>query len=89
MNACHLCGSIIQYYPSPSLDILSKLTTHGVSPSALACEIVRVVNRRRREVLLAHPIPWAALYIRSIVPSFFFSVVAAGVKDAAMNQQLK
>ncbi|XP_060794903.1 dehydrogenase/reductase (SDR family) member 7Cb [Neoarius graeffei] len=69
--------------------ILSKLTTHGVSPKALACETVRVVNRRRREIVLAHPIPWVALYIRSLMPSFFFSVVAAGVKDVAMNQQLK
>ncbi|KAF7705067.1 dehydrogenase/reductase (SDR family) member 7Cb [Silurus meridionalis] len=69
--------------------ILSKLTTHGVSPEGLAYEIMRVVNRKRREVLLAHPIPWVALYIRSVMPSFFFSVVAAGVKDTAMNQQLK
>ncbi|TSK14595.1 Dehydrogenase/reductase SDR family member 7C-A [Bagarius yarrelli] len=69
--------------------ILSKITTHGVSPKALACETVRVVNWKRREVLLAHPIPWAALYIRSLMPSFFFSVVAAGVKDAVLNQQLK
>ncbi|XP_017338726.1 dehydrogenase/reductase (SDR family) member 7Cb [Ictalurus punctatus] len=69
--------------------ILSKFTTHGVSPKSLAYEVVRVVNRKRREVLLAHPIPWVALYIRSLMPSFFFSVVAAGVKDAAMNQQLK
>lgn len=71
------------------LDILNKLTTHGVNPKALAREIVRVVNRKRREVLLAHPIPWTALYIRSLVPSFFFSVVAAGVKDTSMGQQLK
>ncbi|XP_062860104.1 dehydrogenase/reductase (SDR family) member 7Cb isoform X2 [Trichomycterus rosablanca] len=69
--------------------ILNKLTTHGVNPKALAREIVRVVNRKRREVLLAHPIPWTALYVRSLVPSFFFSVVAAGVKDTAMGQQLK
>ncbi|XP_030631570.1 dehydrogenase/reductase (SDR family) member 7Cb [Chanos chanos] len=68
--------------------IYRKLT-HGVSPRDLADEIVRMVNRKRREVLLAHPIPWAALYIRSLVPSFFFAVVAAGVKDGPMAEQLK
>uniref|UniRef100_A0A8C1Q4P8 Dehydrogenase/reductase (SDR family) member 7Cb n=1 Tax=Cyprinus carpio TaxID=7962 RepID=A0A8C1Q4P8_CYPCA len=69
--------------------ISSKLNTHGVSPSSLAHEIVRTVNRQNREVLLAHPMPWVALYIRSLLPSFFFAVVAAGVKDGAMDEQLK
>ncbi|XP_065109614.1 dehydrogenase/reductase (SDR family) member 7Cb [Paramisgurnus dabryanus] len=68
--------------------ISSKLKTHGVSPSALAHEIVRTVNWHRREVLLAHPIPWVALYTRSLIPSFFFAVVAAGVKDGHMDEQL-
>uniref|UniRef100_A0A672KHJ8 Dehydrogenase/reductase (SDR family) member 7Cb n=1 Tax=Sinocyclocheilus grahami TaxID=75366 RepID=A0A672KHJ8_SINGR len=70
-------------------DISSKLNTHGVSPSSLAHEIVRTVNRQNREVLLAHPVPWVALYIRSLLPSFFFAVVAAGVKDGAIAEQMK
>ncbi|XP_016119906.1 dehydrogenase/reductase SDR family member 7C-A-like, partial [Sinocyclocheilus grahami] len=65
------------------------LNTHGVSPSSLAHEIVRTVNRQNREVLLAHPVPWVALYIRSLLPSFFFAVVAAGVKDGAIAEQMK
>ncbi|XP_051968854.1 dehydrogenase/reductase SDR family member 7C-A-like isoform X1 [Xyrauchen texanus] len=69
--------------------ISCMLNSHGVSPNDLAREIVRTVNRHRREVLLAHPIPWIALYIRSLLPSFFFAVVAAGVKDGAMAEQLK
>ncbi|KAF4106943.1 dehydrogenase/reductase (SDR family) member 7Cb [Onychostoma macrolepis] len=69
--------------------ISGKLNTHGVTPSSLAHEIVRTVNRQNREVLLAHPVPWVALYIRSLLPSFFFAVVAAGVKDGAMAEQLK
>ncbi|XP_056627535.1 dehydrogenase/reductase (SDR family) member 7Cb isoform X1 [Triplophysa dalaica] len=69
--------------------IYCKLTTHGVSSNALAQEILRTVNWHRREVLLSHPIPWMALYIRSLVPSFFFAVVAAGVKDGVMAEQLQ
>lgn len=74
---------------SLSADVLRKVKTHGVSPNDLAGEIVKVVNGKRREVLLAHPIPWVALYIRSLLPSFFFAVVAAGVRDGAMAEQLK
>ncbi|XP_072523762.1 dehydrogenase/reductase (SDR family) member 7Cb [Salminus brasiliensis] len=69
--------------------ILRKLKTHGVNPKDLAGEIVKVVNGKRREVLLAHPIPWTALYMRSLLPSFFFAVVAAGVRDGPMAEQLK
>lgn len=70
-------------------DISRMLNTHGVSPDSLAHEIVRTVNRQNREVLIAHPVPWIALYIRALLPSCFFAVVAAGVKDGAMTEQLK
>ncbi|XP_062331517.1 dehydrogenase/reductase (SDR family) member 7Cb [Osmerus eperlanus] len=67
---------------------ISSQLTHGVSPSALANEIVQTVNRKRKEVVLAHPIPRAALYLRSFFPSLLFSVVAAGVKDSALSEQM-
>ncbi|XP_016102843.1 dehydrogenase/reductase SDR family member 7C-A-like [Sinocyclocheilus grahami] len=63
--------------------ICSKLHTHGVSPSSLAQEMVRTVNRQNPEVLLAHPVPRVALYIRSLLPRSFFTVVG-GVKDGAV-----
>ncbi|XP_029933826.1 dehydrogenase/reductase (SDR family) member 7Cb [Myripristis murdjan] len=68
--------------------IASQLT-HGVRPSVLANEIMRTVNRKRKEVLLAHPIPRVALYLRSLFPSFLFAVVAAGVKDSALADQMQ
>ncbi|KAL0984020.1 hypothetical protein UPYG_G00135970 [Umbra pygmaea] len=64
------------------------LPTYGVQPVILANEIVRTVNRKNREVLLAHPIPRIALYVHSFFPSLFFAVVAAGVKDTAMAEQM-
>ncbi|KAL2077993.1 hypothetical protein ACEWY4_025678 [Coilia grayii] len=67
--------------------IISKLR-NGVTPEELAKEIIRTVNWKRREVLMAHPIPQVALYIRCLLPSAFFSVVAAGVKDGDMADQL-
>ena len=59
-----------------------------MTPEHLANEIVQTVNWKRRETLLAHPIPQLALYIRCLLPSAFFSVVAAGVKDGTMAEQL-
>jgi dehydrogenase/reductase SDR family protein 7C len=68
---------------------LLLLSSVGVRPADLANEIMRTVSRKKKEVLLAHPIPWVALYLRSFFPSFFFAVVAAGVKDSAMAEQMQ
>ncbi|KAL4648162.1 dehydrogenase/reductase SDR family member 7C-A-like [Arapaima gigas] len=68
---------------------LSRHLSHGVSPGDLAETILSTVSRRKREVLVAHPIPWAALYLRSLFPNLFFAVVAAGVKDSAMAEQIQ
>ncbi|XP_010784042.1 dehydrogenase/reductase (SDR family) member 7Cb [Notothenia coriiceps] len=62
---------------------------HGVSPSVLANEIMQTVNRKRKEVVLAHPIPRVALYLRSLFPSFLFAVLAAGAKDSVLNEQMQ
>lgn len=68
--------------------VIAKQMTHGVRPSVLAAEIIHTVNRKRREVLLAHPVPRAALYLRSILPSVLFAVLGAGVKDSVLAEQL-
>ncbi|CAL8303488.1 unnamed protein product [Lota lota] len=74
--------------PGSLAAFIASTLTHGVSPSALANEIVRTVNRKRKEVLLAHPIPRVALHLRSLFPPLLFSVLAAGVKDSAMAEQM-
>ncbi|KAM9426656.1 dehydrogenase/reductase (SDR family) member 7Cb [Pholidichthys leucotaenia] len=79
--------------PSPPLNpvaayITSQLT-HGVRPSVLANEIIQTVNRKRKEVLLAHPIPRVALHLRSLVPAALFAVLAAGVKDSVLTEQMQ
>ncbi|XP_018617208.1 dehydrogenase/reductase (SDR family) member 7Cb [Scleropages formosus] len=68
---------------------LSRYLSHGVPPVDLAEEILSTVSRKKREVLMAHPIPWVALYIHSFFPSLFFAVVAAGVKDSPMAEQVQ
>ncbi|KAM6897439.1 dehydrogenase/reductase (SDR family) member 7Cb [Xenentodon cancila] len=68
---------------------ISSLLAHGVRPSVLANEIVQTVNRKRKEVVLAHPIPRVALYLRSLFPPFLFAVLAAGVKDSVFAEQMQ
>uniref|UniRef100_A0A3Q2UM53 Dehydrogenase/reductase (SDR family) member 7Cb n=1 Tax=Fundulus heteroclitus TaxID=8078 RepID=A0A3Q2UM53_FUNHE len=79
--------------PAPKQNILAQYIisqlNHGVRPSVLANEILQTVNRKRKEVLLAHPIPRVALYLRSLFPPFLFAVLAAGVKDSVLAEQIQ
>ncbi|XP_048871260.1 dehydrogenase/reductase (SDR family) member 7Cb [Brienomyrus brachyistius] len=89
-----ICASAQELSPSSPSDnpfwtFIYRQLSHGVHPVDLAEEILSTVSRRKREVLLAHPIPRVALYVRSVFPSLFFAVVAAGVKDSAMAEQLQ
>lgn len=72
-----------------SSTVIASQLTHGVRPSVLANEIMQTVNRKRKEVVLAHPIPRVAIYLRSIVPTFLFAVLAAGVKDSVLSAQMQ
>lgn len=69
--------------------VIASQLTHGVRPSVLANEILQTVNRKRKEVILAHPIPRVALLMRSLLPPALFAVLAAGVKDSVLNEQLQ
>ncbi|XP_072229285.1 dehydrogenase/reductase (SDR family) member 7Cb [Leuresthes tenuis] len=79
--------------PAPKQNALvafiASQMTHGVRPSVLANEIMQTVNRKRKEVVLAHPIPRVALYLRSLFPPFLFAVLGAGVKDSVMAEQMQ
>lgn len=75
--------------PNKVLAYISRHLTHGVRPSALADEILLTVNRKKKEVLLAHPIPRTALFLRSLAPPLLFSVMSAGVKDSALAEQIQ
>lgn len=55
----------------------------GVSVDEAATEIVKTLNNRKREVLIAPSLPKMAVYARSFFPNTFFAVMAAGVREAA------
>lgn len=72
-------------------DASSSLNTKkpfGVSPDEAATEIVKTLNNKRKEVVIAPSLPKVALYARSLFPNVFFAVVAAGVNNAAAVEQM-
>uniref|UniRef100_A0A3Q0QVV9 Dehydrogenase/reductase 7C n=1 Tax=Amphilophus citrinellus TaxID=61819 RepID=A0A3Q0QVV9_AMPCI len=60
----------------------------GVSPDEAATEIVKTLNNKRKEVVIAPSLPKVAIYARSFFPNMFFLVMAAGVKHAAPSEKI-
>ncbi|XP_008292036.1 dehydrogenase/reductase SDR family member 7C-B isoform X2 [Stegastes partitus] len=60
----------------------------GVSPDEAAAEIVKTLNNKRKEVVIAPSLPKAAIYARSFFPNVFFAVMAAGVNNAAAAEKM-
>lgn len=60
----------------------------GVSPDEAAAEIVKTLNNKRKEVLIAPSLPKVAIYTRSFFPNVFFAVMAAGVNSAAASEEM-
>lgn len=79
---------LTELYSMFSGTVIARQMTHGVRPSVLANEIMQTVNRKRKEVVMSHPIPRVALYLRSLLPSFLFAVLGAGVKDSVLPEQM-
>lgn len=60
----------------------------GVSPDEVTAEIIRTLNNKRKEVLIAPSLPKMAIYARSFFPNVFFAVMAAGVKTSAASENM-
>uniref|UniRef100_A0A3B4VFM6 Dehydrogenase/reductase (SDR family) member 7Ca n=1 Tax=Seriola dumerili TaxID=41447 RepID=A0A3B4VFM6_SERDU len=74
-------------FPSNAL-VHYKLKPLGVSPDEATTEIVKTLNNKRREVVIAPSLPKVAIYARSFFPNVFFAVMAAGVKSAAASEKM-
>lgn len=60
----------------------------GVTPDEAATQIVKTLNNKRKEVLIAPSLPKAAIYARSFLPNVLFAVMAAGVDHAAATEKM-
>lgn len=80
-----------------SYDILSLLSVSvvlytkkplGVSPDEATTEIIKTLNNKKKEVVIAPSLPKVAIYARSFLPNMFFAVMAAGVNNAAASEKM-
>ncbi|XP_043925572.1 dehydrogenase/reductase SDR family member 7C [Protopterus annectens] len=76
-------------WEAPIWKFFFRKLSHGVHPVEVAEEVLHAVSRKKHEVVLANPIPKAALYCRTFFPELFFAVVAAGIKEAQHVEEEK
>ncbi|XP_029015370.1 dehydrogenase/reductase SDR family member 7C-B-like isoform X2 [Betta splendens] len=60
----------------------------GVSPDEAAAEIIKTLNNKRNEVVIAPSLPKMAVVTRCFFPNVFFAVMAAGVKAADASEKM-
>lgn len=56
-------------------------------PVEVAEEVLRTVSSKKQEVLMANPIPRAAVYIRTFFPELFFAIVASGIREKQKTEE--
>lgn len=74
---------------APSRSLLSFFYTKkplGLTPDEVTTEIVKTLNNKKKEVVMAPSLPKVAIYARSFFPNVFFAVMAAGVNNAAAEE---
>ncbi|KAF2981436.1 hypothetical protein EK904_000642 [Melospiza melodia maxima] len=64
-----------------------RKVSYGVHPVEVAEEVLATVSRKKQEVLMANPIPRAAVYIRTFFPELFFAIVASGIRERLKTEE--
>uniref|UniRef100_UPI00398F8044 dehydrogenase/reductase SDR family member 7B isoform X2 n=1 Tax=Pristiophorus japonicus TaxID=55135 RepID=UPI00398F8044 len=60
--------------------VMDKSTAEGYDPRVVAEAVLTAIWRRKKDVLLAGLLPTAAVYLRTLLPSLFFPIMAARAK---------
>lgn len=67
--------------------VFFRKVAYGVHPVEVAEEVLCTVSRKKQEVLMANPIPRAAVYIRTFFPELFFAIVASGIREKLKTEE--
>lgn len=70
-----------------SFTVFFRKVSYGVHPVEVAEEVLATVSRKKQEVLMANPIPRAAVYIRTFFPELFFAIVASGIREKLKTEE--
>ncbi|XP_072550126.1 dehydrogenase/reductase SDR family member 7C-B isoform X2 [Salminus brasiliensis] len=71
------------------LSALTRQKPQGISPEEMASELLKTLNNKNNEIIMAHSISKAAIYARPFFPNFFFSVMASGVRNTAVMEYMQ
>ncbi|XP_029364703.1 dehydrogenase/reductase SDR family member 7B [Echeneis naucrates] len=66
--------------------VLDNTTATGWDPRDVAQAVLRAVRQRRKDVILAGPLPTLAIYLRTLWPTLFFKLMSS---RALKEQKLK
>uniref|UniRef100_A0A8B9FAJ2 Dehydrogenase/reductase SDR family member 7C n=1 Tax=Amazona collaria TaxID=241587 RepID=A0A8B9FAJ2_9PSIT len=79
--------SVSTVNPTFILAEVHAAVAYGVHPVEVAEEVLRTVSSKKQEVLMANPIPRAAVYIRTFFPELFFAIVASGIREKQKTEE--
>ncbi|XP_037666309.1 dehydrogenase/reductase SDR family member 7B isoform X2 [Choloepus didactylus] len=57
--------------------VMDETTAQGRSPEEVARDIIAAVGKKEKEVILADVLPLLAIYLRTLAPGLFFSLMAS------------
>ncbi|XP_034046816.1 dehydrogenase/reductase SDR family member 7B [Thalassophryne amazonica] len=57
--------------------VLDKSTAMGQEPTDVAREILKAVQQRSKDIVLAGPLPTLAIYLRTLWPALFFKLMSS------------
>ncbi|XP_006809198.1 dehydrogenase/reductase SDR family member 7B [Neolamprologus brichardi] len=57
--------------------VLDRTTATGWDPRDVAWEVLKAVRQRSKDVVLASPLPIAAVYLRTLWPALFFKLMSS------------
>ncbi|KAM9252896.1 dehydrogenase/reductase SDR family member 7B isoform 2-T4 [Dugong dugon] len=56
---------------------MDKTTAQGRSPADVARDVLTAVGKKKKDVILADLLPFLAIYLRTLAPGLFFSLMAS------------
>lgn len=57
--------------------VMDKTTAQGRSPVEVARDVLAAVGKKKKDVILADLLPSLAIYLRTLAPGLFFSLMAS------------
>ncbi|XP_053419217.1 dehydrogenase/reductase SDR family member 7B isoform X4 [Nycticebus coucang] len=65
--------------------VMDKTTAQGRSPEEVAQDVLAAVGRKKEDVILAGLLPSLAIYLRTLAPGLFFSLMASRARKEALQ----